>query len=101
MTFSFEGGRIHFRGLDGDMDVLDDGQKRKEVFSIPLDHSRWDRYDSSFRKSIEAYLDSIRLGQPPPVPGIAGLQELQVEAGIRRSIAEGRPVSLVEEFPLV
>jgi len=34
------------------------------------------------------------------VPGLAGLLELQVEAGLRRSITEGRPVRLAEELPL-
>ena len=49
---------------------------------------------------ILAYLDSLRHGMPPPVPGIAGLQELQVEAAIRRSIALKRPVDLAAELPL-
>jgi predicted dehydrogenase len=100
MVFSFEGGRIHFRGLDGDMEVLDYGGDRHETFSIVRDRSRWDQYDSSFEKSIAAYLDAIRQGKSPPVPGKAGLQELQVEAGIRRSAAQARPVILAEEFPL-
>jgi hypothetical protein len=34
------------------------------------------------------------------VPGLAGLEELQFEAALRRSIAEGRPVEVQEEFPL-
>jgi hypothetical protein len=34
------------------------------------------------------------------VPGRFGLLELQVEAGLKRSIAQGRPVALAEEFPL-
>ena len=29
---------------------------------------------------------SIRAGAPPPVPGLAGLQELQFEAALRRSM---------------
>ena len=37
---------------------------------------------------------------PPPIPGSAGLLELQVEAGFRRSISEGRPIRLSDEFPL-
>ena len=50
--------------------------------------------------SINAYLDSIRAGDPPPVPGLAGLRELQFEAAIKRSIAQGAPVVLDEVFPL-
>ena len=47
-----------------------------------------------------AYLESLRQGQSPPVPGIAGLQELQVEAAIKRSIAQQRPVDLAAELLL-
>ena len=43
--------------------------------------------------------EAPRAGAPPPVPGIAGLRELQFEAAIKRSIAQGRPVVLAEEFP--
>jgi len=101
LIFNFEGGRVHFRGLDGDMEVLDGASGRHELYSISRDHSRWDQYGASFKKSINAYLASVREGRPPPVPGIAGLQELQVEAGIKRSIKESRPVVLGDEFPLV
>ena len=100
LTLNFEGGRIHLRGLDGDMEVLDGTSGRHELFSISRDHSRWDQYGRSFEKSITAYLTTLRDGTPPPVPGIAGLQELQVEAGIKRSIEQSRPVVLAEEFPL-
>jgi len=62
--------------------------------------SRWQQYDASFGKSINAYLQSIRDGAPPPVPGIAGLRELQVEAALKRSIAQQRPVVLDRAFPI-
>ena len=100
LTFNFEKGRIHIRDLDGDMEILDGCSGRHETYGIPRDRSRWDQYDASFGKSIRAYLDSLRQGLAPPVPGIAGLQELQVEAAIRRSIALQRPVDLAAEFPL-
>ena len=100
MFLSFEQGRIHFRGLDAEMEVLDHRQGRREAYAVPRDRSRWDQYDTSFGRSIGAYLDSIRQHRPPPVPGLAGLQELQVEAGIRRSIAMGRPIRLGDEFPI-
>ncbi|HCN08913.1 MAG TPA: hypothetical protein DIT01_13355 [Lentisphaeria bacterium] len=100
LTFNFEKGRIHIRDLDGDMEILDGHSGRHETYAISRDRSRWDQYDASFGKSILAYLDSLRHGLPPPVPGIAGLQELQVEAAIRRSIALKRPVDLAAELPL-
>jgi predicted dehydrogenase len=100
LTFNFEGGRIHFRDLDGDMEVLDSGSAQHEVHAIARDRSRWDQYNASFAKSTTAYLESLRQGQPPPVPGVAGLQELQVEAAIKRSIAQNRPVDLAAELPL-
>ncbi len=100
MTFNFEQGRIHIRDLDGDMEVLDHQSGRHETHAIARDRSRWQQYDDSFVKSILAYLESLRQGQPPPVPGMAGLQELQVEAAIKRSIAHKRPVDLASELPL-
>lgn len=100
LTLSFKRGRLHFRGLDGDMELLDEQEGRHETYAIPRDHSRWDQYDASFRKSIVAYVSSVRHGRPAPVPGLAGLQELQVEAAIKRSLVEGRPVALAREFPL-
>ena len=36
--------------------------------------------------------------EAPPVPGMAGLQELQFEAALKRSIAQGRPVDVAREF---
>ena len=100
LTLNFEGGRIHLRDLDGDMEVLDHAEGRSELHAIPKDKSRWDQYRASFARSVAAYLQSLRDGKPPPVPGAAGLRELQVEAAIRRSIAAGRPVDLEAELPL-
>ena len=100
LTFNFAGGRIHIRDLDGDMEVLDHCSGRHEVYAIARDRSRWQQYDDSFTKSILAYLESLRAGTPPPIPGRAGLQELQVEAAIKRSIEHKRPVDLNTELPL-
>lgn len=100
LTFNFERGRIHIRDLDGDMEVLDSKSGYHETHAIARDRSRWEQYDASFVKSILAYLESLRQGQPPPVPGLAGLRELQVEAAIKRSIALERPVKLASELPL-
>jgi len=100
LTINFEGGRIHFRDLDQDMEVLDYRGDVHELFSHSRHESRWDKYNQSFDKSVDAYLASVRAGAPPPVPGIAGLLELQFEAGIKKSIAERRPVILSEEFPV-
>ena len=100
LTFNFEGGRIHVRDLDQDMEVLDYHGKVHEVFSPIRDASRWNKYNESFEKAVDAYLDSVRTGAPPPVPGIAGLLELQFEVSLKKSIAELRPVHPLEEFPI-
>jgi predicted dehydrogenase len=100
LTINFERGRIRMQDLDGDMDVMDARKMEVEHYHIYGAKSRWDQYNSSFDKSIKAYLDSVGQGQPPPVPGIASLLELQVEAGAKRSIAQARPVNLTSEFPL-
>jgi hypothetical protein len=49
---------------------------------------------------LAAYLDTIRRNEPPPVPGMAGLEELQFEVALRRSIEQKRPVDVQGEFPL-
>ncbi|HVS53544.1 MAG TPA: Gfo/Idh/MocA family oxidoreductase [Opitutaceae bacterium] len=100
LVFTFERGRIHLRDLDGTLEILDGAQSHHETISFARDASRWASYDASFRKAVGAYLQSLRDGAPPPVPGIDGLRELQVEAALRRSVRERRPVKLAEEFPL-
>lgn len=100
LTLAFANGRIHMRDLDGDLELIDYRTRRHELHALPRDVSRWDQYRASFAKSVDAYLASIRAGTPPPVPGIAGVRELQFEAGIKRSLAEGRPVNLAEELSL-
>lgn len=100
LMLGFEGGRLTFRGLDGDMEVLDYSGHRHEIHSLTRHTSRWDQYNRSFEKSIDAYLGSVRVGAEPPVPGISGLQELQFEAALKRSIRLRRPVKVQDEFPL-
>ena len=100
LIVNYEGGRFHFRGLDGDLEILDYATHCHETLSVTRNTSRWDQYRASFGKSLAAYLDSVRQHVEPPVPGQAGLRELQFEAGLRRSIREDSPVNLNEAFPL-
>ncbi|MBN2450041.1 MAG: Gfo/Idh/MocA family oxidoreductase [Lentisphaeria bacterium] len=102
LTVHYERGRFHGRGLDGDLEVFDYAAavKRHEVHALTRNTSRWDQYKASFGKSIRAYLQSLREGTPPPVPGLAGLEELQFEAALRRSARQGRQVNVEAEFPL-
>lgn len=100
LVFTFEHGRIHLRDLDGTMEILDGRRRRHETVALVRDASRWASYDESFRAAVGAYLQSLRKRTAPPVPGIDGLRELQVEAALRRSIRERRPVVLAKEFPL-
>jgi len=100
MTFNFERGNIRFSDLDGPVDIFDPATRYREAHTLIGNHSRWDQYQASFQKSLAAYLDTIRRGVPPPVPGLAGLEELQFEAGLQRSIVQKRPVDVQQEFPL-
>jgi myo-inositol 2-dehydrogenase / D-chiro-inositol 1-dehydrogenase len=100
LTMIHERGRIRLHDLDGDLDIMDTTSSTSETLRLSPDKSRWGQYDASFAASINAYLESIRLKQAPPIPGLAGLKELQVEAALRRSIAEKRPVILGQDFPL-
>ena len=100
LHLSFEAGSLHFNDLDGPLDIYASAARYQESHTLIGNHSRWDQYQASFHKSLAAYLESIRQGTPPPVPGLAGLQELQFEAALRRSIALSRPVDVQGEFPL-
>ncbi len=100
ITFTFENGRIHMRDIDGDLELLDGTRQSHETFSQVRDKSRWDHYNTSFHKSLAAYLDSLRHHLPPPVPGLDGLRQLQFEAALKKSIASGRPVLTQKEFSL-
>ena len=100
LTFAFEHGRMTMRDLDGDLEVIDYRSARHITHSLSRDCSRWDQYQASFGKSIAAYLDSVRTATPAPVPGLAGLRELQFEAALKRSINEARPVVLEQDFPI-
>lgn len=100
MLFCFEGGSLRFSDLDGPLEIHDNRSRYRETHELIGNHSRWQQYTDSFGKSLAAYLQSIRDNTPPPVPGLAGLQELQFEAALRRSAAEGRPVDVAKDFPL-
>jgi predicted dehydrogenase len=101
LYFSFERGSLHFSDLDGPLEIYDHATRYKETYGLMGNHSRWDQYRVSFEKSLAAYLDSIRQATPPPISGLAGLEELQFEAALRRSIAQRRPVNVQEELPLL
>lgn len=100
LSFGFEHGRISLRCLDDRMEIQDYRSGATEQHVIPASKSRWDQYRATFKRSIIAYLDTVKNGEPPPIPGLAGLQELQFEAALRRSAKEGRSVVIDEEFPL-
>jgi predicted dehydrogenase len=98
VLLNFDGGSLRFRDLDGPMEVHTPDSRYIEAHTLIGSHSRWDQYQDSFGKSLAAYLDSIRRHEPPPVPGLAGLEELQFEAALRRSVREARPVDVAAEF---
>lgn len=100
LTISLEHGRLNLRCLDDRMEVWDYRGGLQEVHTIPANFSRWDQYKATFAKSVNAYLASVRADTPPPIPGVAGLVELQFEAALRRSAAQHRPVNLAAEFPI-
>jgi predicted dehydrogenase len=100
VILNFEQGMIRFSDLDGPMEIFDKTTRYRETYALMGNHSRWDQYKASFEKSLAAYLDSIRLSEPPPVPGMTGLEELQFEVALRRSIEQERPVNVQDEFSL-
>jgi len=100
LTFLFERGRIRIQDLDGPLDIISGDGAQIERIAPGADYSRWASYDRSFQRSLAAYLASLRAGTEPPVAGIDGLRELQFEAALKRSLAQGRVVHVQKEFPL-
>ena len=99
-TLNFEGGLMRICDLDGAMDIYPNGAQYAESYSLMANNSRWSRYSASFGCALAAYLQSIAEKQAAPVPGMAGLEELQFEAALKRSAKEGRTVDVQREFPL-
>lgn len=100
MHLNFENGSLHFSDLDGALEVYDNSRRYRETHNLTTHYSRWAQYTASFEKSLSAYLSSIEQGTPPPIPGRAGLEELQFEAALRRSITQKRPVEVQKDFPI-
>ncbi len=65
-------------------------KERRSIGPIPL-HGR-DGFNLSFGRHMRAFIDAINAGQEPPVTGLDGLRELQLEAAIVRSAASGETV---------
>ncbi len=57
MIFNFERGSLRFSDLDGPLDVFDETTRYRESHALIGNHSRWDQYQASFQKSLEAYLE--------------------------------------------
>lgn len=100
LNFLFERGRIRIQDLDGPLDLISGEDGQMERIAPGADYYRWASYNRSFQRSVAAYLESLRTGSEPPVSGLDGLRELQFEAALRRSLAQGRVVNLRAEFPL-
>ncbi len=100
LVLTFDRGRLHLRDLDGTLEILDGREDFVETRSLTRHTSRWKQYEESFACSLASYLDSLRIGTPPPVPGRDGLAELQFEAALKRSVAERRAVDVQKEYPL-
>ncbi len=99
-VMNFEGGLVEFSDLDANLSIQMKDSHYTETYSLSPFFSRGNQYADSFGKSIGTYLDSIVRDVPPPVTGMNGLEELQFEAGLRRSAALKRPVNVQEEFSL-
>lgn len=100
VSFLSPAGRIEWSDLDVESHSFDAATGRHSSTRLGAGDSRWSTYSRSFVSSVTAYLDAVRADAPAPVGLDAGLQELQVEAAIARSIATGRVIDVQREFPL-
>ncbi|MDR0932340.1 MAG: Gfo/Idh/MocA family oxidoreductase [Victivallales bacterium] len=100
VVLNFDCGTVTFADLDADLNLYRNSSEYRESYSLNADKSRWTQYAASFEKALASYLDTIRHELPPPVSGMDGLRELQLEAAMRRASATARKVSLQSEFTL-
>jgi len=66
-----------------------------EMVRYQLERRRSPWKEVSFRRSLQAWIDSVRSGSPPPVTLQDGLASLRVVAAAEESTRTGRPVSLL------
>ena len=100
LTLNFEGGRIHLRDLDGDLEVLDHASGPFRTARHPEGQVPLGPVPGLVRQVPHRLPAVAARRRAASGPGVAGLRELQVEAAVRRSIAAGRPVDLEAELPL-
>ncbi|NMA40176.1 MAG: Gfo/Idh/MocA family oxidoreductase [Lentisphaerae bacterium] len=100
LILNFEHAMIVIDDLDSRLEVNFDNTNYRESYSLLPNFSRWNQYSSSFEKALAAYLQSLEQNVPPPVPGRAGLAELQLEAALRRSARLQAAVNVQQDFPM-
>ena len=62
---------------------------------LPL-HFFLERYDASYNQEIREFIDALVSGGKMPVDGTDGLLSIAIGLAAKKSVAEGRPVKLVE-----
>lgn len=100
LNMNFENALVKYSDLDATLSIQFNESPYVETYSLAPFTNRSVQYNASFGKALDAYFETIRSNQVPPVPGMAGLEELQFEAALRRSAKEERPVDVKKEFAL-
>jgi predicted dehydrogenase len=67
-----------------------DTKETRRIGPIAL-HAR-DGFDMSFQRHMKAFVQAINAGKEPPVTGLDGLRELQIEVAIVESASSGKTV---------
>ena len=55
-----------------------------------------ERYAEAYRIELEAFVDALRAGAPPPVGVVESIRAVEASLAAARSVAEGRPVVIEE-----
>lgn len=55
-----------------------------------------ERYAEAYRIELQAFVDALRAGAPPPVGVVESIRAVEASLAAARSVAEGRPVAIEE-----
>ena len=87
-------GRLTMVDLTGPAVFYPEGDGPAEVLWEPADGNPRGAFGQTFTDSVQGFARAVRDGLEPPVTGLDGLRELEIDAALPTSAAAGGPVKI-------